>query len=73
VFGGGHVVLPLLHDALVPAGWMSDPIWVNSVRGVVDAVVALIGLLLLYRWRVPAIAVVSWCVVASVAAAIFSP
>lgn len=22
VFGGGHVVLPLLHDALVPAGWM---------------------------------------------------
>ena len=23
VFGGGHVVLPLLHDALVPAGWMS--------------------------------------------------
>jgi chromate transporter len=24
VFGGGHVVLPLLHDALVPAGWMSD-------------------------------------------------
>jgi chromate transporter len=24
VFGGGHVVLPLLHDALVPAGWISD-------------------------------------------------
>ncbi|MGC1524170.1 MAG: chromate efflux transporter [Steroidobacteraceae bacterium] len=24
VFGGGHVVLPLLHDALVPAGWMSN-------------------------------------------------
>jgi chromate transporter len=24
VFGGGHVVLPLLHDALVPAGWLSD-------------------------------------------------
>jgi len=24
VFGGGHVVLPLLHDALVPSGWMSD-------------------------------------------------
>ena len=23
VFGGGHVVLPLLHDALVPAGWIS--------------------------------------------------
>jgi chromate transporter len=24
VFGGGHVVLPLLHDALVPSGWLSD-------------------------------------------------
>lgn len=24
VFGGGHVVLPLLREALVPAGWLSD-------------------------------------------------
>jgi chromate transporter len=24
VFGGGHVVLPLLQQALVPAGWLSD-------------------------------------------------
>jgi chromate transporter len=24
VFGGGHVVLPLLRDALVPQGWVSD-------------------------------------------------
>jgi chromate transporter len=24
VFGGGHVVLPLLRDALVPHGWLSD-------------------------------------------------
>jgi chromate transporter len=24
VFGGGHVVLPLLHDALVPLRWLSD-------------------------------------------------
>jgi len=24
VFGGGHVVLPLLRDALVPSGWMTD-------------------------------------------------
>jgi chromate transporter len=24
VFGGGHVVLPLLQQALVPAGWMTD-------------------------------------------------
>lgn len=25
VFGGGHVVLPMLRDALVPSGWVSDP------------------------------------------------
>jgi len=24
VFGGGHVVLPLLHQALVPNGWLGD-------------------------------------------------
>ncbi|MFZ1100737.1 MAG: chromate efflux transporter [Steroidobacteraceae bacterium] len=24
VFGGGHVVLPLLRDSLVPSGWISD-------------------------------------------------
>ncbi len=24
VFGGGHVVLPLLHQAVVPAGWIND-------------------------------------------------
>jgi len=24
VFGGGHVVLPLLRDAVVPAGWIAD-------------------------------------------------
>ncbi len=24
VFGGGHVVLPLLRDSLVPTGWLSD-------------------------------------------------
>ena len=25
VFGGGHVVLPLLREAVVPPGWISDP------------------------------------------------
>jgi chromate transporter len=24
VFGGGHVILPLLHEAVVPSGWVSD-------------------------------------------------
>jgi chromate transporter len=27
VFGGGHVVLPLLRDALVPEGWLSDAVF----------------------------------------------
>jgi chromate transporter len=27
VFGGGHVVLPLLRDALVPAGWLPNTIF----------------------------------------------
>jgi chromate transporter len=27
VFGGGHVVLPLLRDALVPTGWLSDDVF----------------------------------------------
>jgi len=30
VFGGGHVVLPLLRDALVPSGWMSDATFLNG-------------------------------------------
>jgi chromate transporter len=27
VFGGGHVVLPLLHEAFVPSGWVSDDVF----------------------------------------------
>ncbi len=27
VFGGGHVVLPLLRDALVPPGWLTDDVF----------------------------------------------
>ena len=27
VFGGGHVVLPLLRDALVPSGWLPDDLF----------------------------------------------
>lgn len=30
VFGGGHVVLPLLRDALVPAGWLSDDAFLSG-------------------------------------------
>lgn len=27
VFGGGHIVLPLLRDGLVPTGWLSDDVF----------------------------------------------
>jgi chromate transporter len=30
VFGGGHVVLPLLHDTLVPEGWISDSAFLSG-------------------------------------------
>jgi chromate transporter len=155
VFGGGHVVLPLLRDAMVPQGWISDehflagyglaqalpgplftlstylgaanayvgpaawgalialififlpgllltvagaalwsralqrthvrnalaginaavvgilaaalynPIWKTAIHVPVDAAIALAGLLLLARWRVPPIAVVLFSVIAS--------
>lgn len=37
VFGGGHVVLPLLRDALVPSGWLSDSAFLSGY-GVAQAV-----------------------------------
>jgi chromate transporter len=37
VFGGGHVVLPLLRDALVPTGFMSDDVFLAGY-GVAQAV-----------------------------------
>jgi chromate transporter len=37
VFGGGHVVLPLLRNALVPPGWISDDAFVAGY-GAVQAV-----------------------------------
>jgi chromate transporter len=30
VFGGGHVVLPLLRDALVPSNWLSDNVFLSG-------------------------------------------
>ncbi|WP_419730118.1 chromate efflux transporter [Lichenicola sp.] len=30
VFGGGHVVLPLLHDAVVTPGWVSEPVFLSG-------------------------------------------
>jgi chromate transporter len=34
VFGGGHVVLPLLRDALVPSGWVSDSAFLSGYGAV---------------------------------------
>ncbi len=155
VFGGGHVVLPLLRDALVPSGWLTDdvflagygatqampgplftfsaylgavvapagsaalwsavalafvflpgilvalaglplwtwarrhpaaraglagvnaavvgvlgaalydPVWTNAIRGGRDVAIALVGFLLLERWRIPPLAVVGFCVAAA--------
>ncbi len=155
VFGGGHVVLPLLREALVPTGWLPDdvflagygatqampgplftfsaylgavvapagattlwsavalifmflpgvlialaglplwtwlarhpaarsglagvnaavvgvlgaalydPIWTSAVMGGRDVAIALTGFMLLERWRVPPLAVVGFCVAAS--------
>jgi chromate transporter len=155
VFGGGHVVLPLVRDALVPQGWLSDnaflagygaaqaipgplftfsaylgatiapageaalwsvtalvfmflpgvliavaglplwswlgrhpaaraalaginaavvgvlgaalynPIWVSAVASSSDVAIALVGFLLLERWRIPPLVIVVVCVSAS--------
>jgi chromate transporter len=162
VFGGGHVVLPLLRDALVPQGWLSDnaflagygvaqaipgplftfsaylgavvapagagaallwssvalvfmflpgllialaglpvwlwlghhpaaraalagvnaavvgvlgaalynPIWLSAVASGRDVAIALVGFLLLERWRVPPLAIVIFCVGAALISAV---
>jgi chromate transporter len=159
VFGGGHVVLPLLRDALVPTGWLSDnvflagygatqampgplftfsaylgavvapagaavvwsavalifmflpgvlvalaglplwtwltrhpaakaglagvnaavvgvlgaalydPIWTSAVTSGRDVAIALTGFMLLERWRVPPLAIVGFCIAASLVSA----
>ena len=158
VFGGGHVVLPLLRDALVPRGWLTDdvflagygatqampgplftfsaylgavvapagsaalwsavalafvflpgilvalaglplwtwagrhpaaraglagvnaavvgvlgaalydPVWTSAIRGGRDVAIALVGFLLLERWRIRPLAVVGFCVAAALVA-----
>lgn len=160
VFGGGHVVLPLLRDALVPSGWLPDdvflagygatqampgplftfsaylgavvapagsaalwsavalafiflpgvlvalaglplwtwlarhpaakaglagvnaavvgvlgaalydPIWTSAIQGGRDVVIALVGFLLLERWRTPPLVIVGFCVAATLVSAL---
>jgi len=46
-----------------------NPVWITAIRSSADVAVAVAGLVLLERWRVPPILVVALCVVASVATA----
>ena len=62
IAGVNAAVVGLLAAALY------DPIWTSVVRSWVDIAIALLGLLLLMRWRLSPIVVVAWCVLASIAA-----
>ena len=64
IAGVNAAVVGLLGAALY------DPVWTSAVRGPVDIAIALIGFTLLVAWRVSAILVVFWCVIASIAGAI---
>ena len=59
--GVNAVVVGLLAAALV------DPVWITAVRGVPDAAIAVAGLLMLHRWNLAPLAVLAWCVGASMA------
>lgn len=64
VAGVNAAVVGLLGAALY------DPVWTSAVQDAVDVAIALVGFSLLAAWRVSAILVVAWCVVASIAGAI---
>ncbi len=47
-----------------------DPVWTSAVQKPSDVAIALVGFTLLAVWRVSALLVVLWCVIASIAGAI---
>jgi chromate transporter len=59
VAGVNAAVVGLLAAALY------DPVWTSGIRSPVDAGIALVGFAMLAAWRVPALAVVGWCVAAA--------
>lgn len=63
IAGVNAAVVGLLAAALY------DPVWKSAVRGPKDLLIALVGIAILALGRMPALAVVAWCVAASVAAA----
>ena len=65
VAGGNAAVVGLLAAALY------DPLWVTAVRGPLDVAIALAGLAALLSGRVPVLAVVAGCVLASLGVAAF--
>ena len=63
IAGVNAAVVGLLGAALY------DPVWTSAVHGATDIAIALVGFTLLAAWRVSAILVVIWCVVASITTA----
>lgn len=61
IAGVSAAVVGLLAAALY------DPVWVSAVRGPADVAIAALAVFALARWNAPALAVVAWCVVASLA------
>ena len=65
VFGGGHVVLPLLHDAVVTPGWVSDASFLTAygaaqaVPGPLFTVAAWLGAVAVLSTRGPLGAVIA--------------
>jgi len=60
IAGVNAAVVGLLAAALY------NPVWTSAVRGPVDLAIALVGFTLLVAWRVSALLIVVWCVVASI-------
>ena len=42
-----------------------DPIWTSSVKSILDLVIAVIGIVMIQKFKLPSIVIVLWCVVAS--------
>jgi chromate transporter len=72
VFGGGHVVLPILRDALVPSGWIADDAFLTGY-GFAQAIPGPLFTFAAYLGAVsaPVHAAAGWAIIAMVA--IFLP
>jgi chromate transporter len=63
--GVNAAVVGLLATALY------SPVWTSAVRAPIDFAIAVIGFLLLVRWKMPPLAVVTFCAVAGIAQVTF--